>query len=108
MIRRVSPACRVAVSDDSSEYAAIVAPDARSPRSLACGSCAAINALAITDGTNGPGTAPRPNSAITTASSRIPKPCPPTDSAKCTQCSPWSAAAFQYGGGLGVGVSSAS
>ena len=87
--------CRVAVSDDSSAYAAIVAPEAKSPRILACGSWAAISALAITDGTNGPGTAPRPNSAITIASSSTPKPCPPTDSARCTPCRPWSAAAFQ-------------
>src|SRR5690606_11770146 len=34
--------------------------------------------------------------------------CPPTDSDRCTPVSPCSAAAFQYGGGLGMGVSSAS
>ena len=38
----------------------------------------------------------------------MPKPCPPTDSDRCTPCRPCSAAAFQYGGGLGIGVSSAS
>src|SRR5437879_10469571 len=42
------------------------------------------------------------------ASSRIPKPCPPTDSARCTPCRPCSAAAFQYGGGFEIGVSRAS
>src|SRR4051812_4894340 len=42
------------------------------------------------------------------ASSRIPKPCPPTDSARWTPCRPCSAAAFQYGGGFEIGLSSAS
>ena len=53
---------------------AITAPDARSPSNSDPGSWAAIRALAIADGTNGPGTAPRPNSAKTTASSSRPKP----------------------------------
>src|ERR1700754_1021763 len=38
----------------------------------------------------------------------MPNPCPPTDSDRCTPCRPCSAAAFQYGGGLEIGVSSAS
>ncbi len=54
---RPSP-CRVAVSPESIAYAAITSPDARSLSSLASGSCAEISALAIADGTNGPGTAP--------------------------------------------------
>ncbi|SHS79405.1 Uncharacterised protein [Mycobacteroides abscessus subsp. abscessus] len=33
-----------------------------------------MSALAITEGTNGPGTAPRPNSATTMASSNAPNP----------------------------------
>ncbi|COV19750.1 Uncharacterised protein [Mycobacterium tuberculosis] len=36
----------------------MAAPVASSARTLACGSWAAISALAIADGTNGPGTAP--------------------------------------------------
>ena len=36
----------------------MAAPDASSASTLASGSCAAISALAIADGTNGPGTAP--------------------------------------------------
>jgi hypothetical protein len=39
-------------------YAAMTLPEARSFSTLASGSCAAISALAIADGTNGPGTAP--------------------------------------------------
>src|ERR1700726_2376346 len=35
----------------------------------------------------------------------MPKPCPPTDSARCTPCSPCSAAACQYGGGFSIGDS---
>ena len=56
-ITSVSP-CRVAVRPESSAYAAMAAPDASSASTLACASCAEISALAITDGTNGPGTAP--------------------------------------------------
>ncbi len=98
---------RTAVNDDSKAKVAIAAPDARSASTFASGSWAEISALAIAEGTTGPGTAPRPNSANTTASSTKPNPCPPTDSARWTPCSPWSAAAAQYGGGVATGVSSA-
>src|SRR6478752_907879 len=85
----------------------MTSPDASPSSRLSTGSFAEISALAIADGTKGPGTAPYPNSASTIASSRIPKPCPPTVSDRCTPCRPCSAAAFQYGGGLEIGVSSA-
>ncbi len=49
---------RVAVSPESMAYAAIAAPVASSLSSSLSGSCAATRALAIADGTNGPGTAP--------------------------------------------------
>ena len=50
--------CRVAVRPASSAYAAMAVPEARSVSTLASGSCAEISALAMADGTNGPGTAP--------------------------------------------------
>ena len=69
----------------------IAPPLARPGSSRACrsgGPAAAITALAITVGTNGPGATARPNCSATITSSGRPKPDPPYSSGRCSPSQP--------------------
>ena len=79
------------VTSPRSATAPIAEPLARPGRSRACrsgGPAAAITALAITVGTNGPGATARPNCSTTITSSDRPKPDPPYSSGRCSPSQP--------------------
>ena len=93
----------------SSATAPTVEPSARPGSSRSCnaaGPAAAITALAITVGTNGPGATARPSRSTTTTSSGRPKPDPPYASGRCRPSQPSSAASGQNAGRASVSASS--